>query len=77
MNNKDDCLKLHHVFYLINRVMTHRTTNIKFNLVIISDDSDMKFFHPPHKKIVPSDIKWCIVTRLQIIMAILCDSSSC
>ena len=30
MNNKDDCLKLHHVGYLINRVMMHGTTNIRF-----------------------------------------------
>ena len=29
VNNKDDCLKLHHVGYLINRVMMHGTTNIK------------------------------------------------
>ena len=32
MNNKDDCLKLHHVGYLINRVMMHGTTNIKNSL---------------------------------------------
>jgi hypothetical protein len=30
VNNKDDCLKLHHVGSLINRVMIHGTTNIKF-----------------------------------------------
>jgi hypothetical protein len=30
VNNKDDCLKLHHVGYLINRVMTDGTTNIKY-----------------------------------------------
>jgi hypothetical protein len=30
VNNKDDCLKLHHVGYLINRVMMRGTTNIKF-----------------------------------------------
>jgi hypothetical protein len=30
VNNKDDCLKLHHVGYLINRVMMHGTTNIKY-----------------------------------------------
>jgi hypothetical protein len=31
VNNKDDCLKLHHVGYLINRVMMHGTTNTKFS----------------------------------------------
>jgi hypothetical protein len=31
VNNKDDCLKLHHVGYLINRAMMHGTTNIKFS----------------------------------------------
>jgi hypothetical protein len=29
VNNKDDCLKLHHVGYLINKVMMLGTTNIK------------------------------------------------
>jgi hypothetical protein len=29
VNNKDDCLKPHHVGYLINRVMMHGTTNEK------------------------------------------------
>jgi hypothetical protein len=29
VNNKDDCLKLHHVGYLINRVMMDGTANIK------------------------------------------------
>jgi hypothetical protein len=29
VNNKDDCLKLHHVGYLINRMVMHGTTNIK------------------------------------------------
>jgi hypothetical protein len=35
VNNKDDCLKPHHVGYLINRVMTHGTTNIKFIIACI------------------------------------------
>ena len=29
VSNEDDCLKLHHVGYLVNRVMMHGTTNIK------------------------------------------------
>jgi hypothetical protein len=29
VKNKDDCLKLLHVGYLINRVMIHGTTNIE------------------------------------------------
>jgi hypothetical protein len=39
VNNKDDCLKLHHIGYLINRVMMHGTTNIKFswNLLYTGD----------------------------------------
>jgi hypothetical protein len=31
VNNKDDCLKLNHVVYLINRVMMHGATNTKGN----------------------------------------------
>jgi hypothetical protein len=35
VNNKDDCLKLHHVDYLINRAMMHATTNIKYSRFIL------------------------------------------
>jgi hypothetical protein len=35
VNNKDDCLKLNHVVYLINRVMMHGTTNIKLKEKIL------------------------------------------
>jgi hypothetical protein len=34
VNNKDDCLKLHHVGCLINRVMMHGATNIKLKFIL-------------------------------------------
>jgi hypothetical protein len=34
VNNKDDCLKLHHVGYLINGVMMHGNTNITKNYML-------------------------------------------
>jgi hypothetical protein len=41
VNNKEDCLKLHHVGYLINRAMMHGTTNIQFKDILFENECEL------------------------------------